>query len=84
MNPRRRVRIKRLEATRTSSVRSRDPGLENEQLLALYTTMVRTRVMEERALILQRQGRIGFYVPCTGQEASHVGTAAALRPAAIA
>ncbi|MCB9880552.1 MAG: pyruvate dehydrogenase (acetyl-transferring) E1 component subunit alpha [Planctomycetes bacterium] len=56
----------------------RDPGLSDERLLELYATMVRTRVMEERALVLQRQGRIGFYVPCTGQEASHIGTAAAL------
>lgn len=60
--------------------RSRDPGLDQDDLLRLYRTMVRTRVMEERALNLQRQGRIGFYVPCTGQEASHVGTAAALDP----
>ncbi len=58
---------------------ARDPGLSKAELLRLFETMVRTRVMEERALVLQRQGRIGFYVPCTGQEASHIGTAAALR-----
>src|SRR5690606_20414629 len=40
--------------------------------------MMQTRTMDERALVLQRQGRIGFYVPATGQEASHVGSAYAL------
>ena len=58
--------------------RSRDPGLDKDELLELFRTMIRTRVMEERALVLQRQGRIGFYVPCTGQEASHIGTAKAM------
>ncbi len=58
--------------------KGRDPNLPKERLLAIYRAMVMTRVMEERALNLQRQGRIGFYVPCRGQEASHVGTAAAL------
>jgi 2-oxoisovalerate dehydrogenase E1 component alpha subunit len=41
--------------------------------------MVMTRLLDERALKLQRQGRIGFYVPAEGQEASHVGAAFALR-----
>lgn len=67
-----------IDATGKAS-RSRDPSLSKEELLKLYATIVRTRVMEERALNLQRQGRIGFYVPCSGQEASHIGTAAALR-----
>ena len=31
-------------------------------------------------MILQRQGRIGFYGACTGQEAPPIGTVAALRP----
>jgi pyruvate dehydrogenase E1 component alpha subunit len=58
--------------------RTRDTDLDKEQLLLLFRTMIRTRVMEERALALQRQGRIGFYLPCTGQEASHIGAAFAL------
>lgn len=80
-----RTKVKSPTSSRGSKVLSvldrgnvRDPGLSDERLLGLYTAMVRTRVMEERALVLQRQGRIGFYVPCTGQEASHLGTAAAL------
>ncbi len=43
-------------------------------------TMVLARVLDERAIALQRQGRIGFYAPHSGQEAALVGSALALRP----
>jgi pyruvate dehydrogenase E1 component subunit alpha len=49
-----------------------------DQLLACYRTMVQARAMDERCLTLQRQGRIGFYVPLQGQEAAQVGAAMAL------
>jgi 2-oxoisovalerate dehydrogenase E1 component alpha subunit len=39
-----------------------------------------TREFDTRALRLQRQGRTGFYVPCTGEEALQIGSAAALNP----
>ena len=54
------------------------PRLGEEELHHIYRTMLLTRALDERAIKLQRQGRIGFYVPSVGQEASHVGTAAAL------
>ncbi len=56
------------------------PVLEKQELLRLYRAMVMTRALDERAIQLQRQGRIGFYVPSTGQEGSHVGAAFALAP----
>lgn len=59
--------------------RLNEPGLEKKELLELFRCMLMTRIMEDRALKLQRQGRIGFYLPCVGQEASHIGTAHALR-----
>jgi 2-oxoisovalerate dehydrogenase E1 component alpha subunit len=59
--------------------RGKDPNLGKEQLQMLYRVMVQTRAMDERGLVLQRQGSIGFYLPSTGQEASHVGGAFALR-----
>ena len=43
--------------------------------------MILSRAMDERCLSLQRQGRIGFYVPASGQEAAQIGCAAALEPA---
>src|SRR2546427_8731223 len=38
-----------------------------------YTTLFRS--LDNRMLSLQRQGRIGFYVPSTGEEACQVGSA---------
>ena len=65
--------------TKTVSPRKADPTeLSDERVLEMYRAMWMTRALDERALRLQRQGRIGFYVPAEGQEASHVGTAAAL------
>jgi 2-oxoisovalerate dehydrogenase E1 component alpha subunit len=54
------------------------PDLSDADLRKLYRVMVLTRMLDERAIKLQRQGRIGFYVPAEGQEASHVGAAFAL------
>jgi len=54
--------------------------LTSDQQLAAYRTMVLARVIDERCLMLQRQGRIGFYVPMQGQEAAQVGAALALQP----
>ncbi|MCC6783598.1 MAG: pyruvate dehydrogenase (acetyl-transferring) E1 component subunit alpha [Planctomycetes bacterium] len=61
--------------------KDKDPNLPAEQLRRLYEVMLMTRVLDERALALQRQGRIGVYLQALGQEASHVGAAAALRDA---
>ncbi len=46
----------------------------------MYRFMRLIRRLDERMVILQRQGRVGFYGSCTGQEATPVATAAALRP----
>jgi 2-oxoisovalerate dehydrogenase E1 component alpha subunit len=56
-----------------------DPGLAIDQVVALYKSMVRTRVVDDRMLKLQRQGRIAFHVGSLGEEAAIVGAAAALR-----
>jgi len=61
------------------AAKNKDPNLPAEQLRQLYAVMLATRIMDERALALQRQGRIGFYLQSKGQEASHIGAAAALR-----
>ncbi|MCI4324276.1 MAG: thiamine pyrophosphate-dependent enzyme [Thermoplasmata archaeon] len=54
--------------------------LPKAELPKLYRAMVLARVVDERCLTLQRQGRIGFYVPLQGQEAAQVGSAWALDP----
>jgi 2-oxoisovalerate dehydrogenase E1 component alpha subunit len=55
-----------------------EPDLSDEELLRFYDFMMLTREFDTRGLRLQRQGRTGFYVPCTGEEALQIGSAAAL------
>ncbi len=54
------------------------PKLNNDQLRELMRRMVFTRVWDERAINLGRQGRLGFYAPVSGQEASMIGSEFAL------
>jgi pyruvate dehydrogenase E1 component alpha subunit/2-oxoisovalerate dehydrogenase E1 component alpha subunit len=56
-----------------------DRRLTSEQLLEVYRAMALIRILDERMMTLQRQGRIGFYGACTGQEAACIGSAYALR-----
>lgn len=56
------------------------PDIDVATMLAMYRTMVLIRTLDERMIIMQRQGRIGFYGSCTGQEATPIATAMALRP----
>ncbi|MAB81799.1 MAG: pyruvate dehydrogenase (acetyl-transferring) E1 component subunit alpha [Planctomycetes bacterium] len=58
--------------------KGKDPNLSDDRLRKLYQTMVQARILDERGLALQRQGRIGFYLQALGQEASHVGSVATL------
>ncbi len=54
------------------------PDLTEEQLQELMRRMVYTRIWDQRAISLNRQGRLGFYAPVSGQEASMLGTQFAL------
>src|SRR3954464_6753776 len=56
------------------------PPMPRETLLRLYKEMVRLRTLDERMMTLQRQGRVGFYGACTGQEAATLASAIALEP----
>lgn len=55
-----------------------DPALPPEDLLVLFRNMLLLRALDEKAVSLQRSGRIGFFVPSTGQEASEIGSGFAL------
>lgn len=50
-----------------------DPGLADPELLHLYRSMVLLRALDEKGVVLQRSGRIGFYITSAGQEACPVG-----------
>ncbi len=54
------------------------PDLSDEELKELMTRMVYTRVLDQRSIALNRQGRLGFYAPTAGQEASQLGSQFAL------
>ena len=56
-----------------------EPVLPEDLLLRLYRAMKLGRLLDERMLSLQRQGRIGTFPPIKGQEASQLGAIAALR-----
>lgn len=54
------------------------PNLSREEAIKIANTMQYTRLLDERMVGAQRQGRISFYLACTGEEAAVVGSAAAL------
>ena len=54
------------------------PTLEPALLRELHRGMLRARVLDEKMLNLQRQGRIAFYAESRGQEAAVIGAVAAL------
>ncbi len=50
------------------------------ELLRLYRGMVLVRMLDDRLMGMQRQGRIGFYAEIKGQEGAVLGAASALAP----
>jgi pyruvate dehydrogenase E1 component alpha subunit/2-oxoisovalerate dehydrogenase E1 component alpha subunit len=54
--------------------------ISRDTLLSMYREMKKMRLLETRMVGLQRQGRVGFYGTCTGQEATPIATALATEP----
>jgi pyruvate dehydrogenase E1 component alpha subunit len=54
------------------------PALSDDQLKEIAYRMIFTRTWDDRAVNLGRQGRLGFYAPVSGQEATMVGSEFAL------
>ncbi|MFB6304368.1 MAG: pyruvate dehydrogenase (acetyl-transferring) E1 component subunit alpha [Haloferacaceae archaeon] len=54
------------------------PDLTDDELVGMYREMRLARHFDQRAVSLQRQGRMGTYPPLSGQEAAQVGSARAL------
>src|SRR4051794_26180190 len=55
-----------------------DPSLPHDVLMKAYREMRRLRIIDARMILLQRQGRVGFYGAATGQEAVPIATGLAL------
>ncbi|HFM8789581.1 TPA: pyruvate dehydrogenase (acetyl-transferring) E1 component subunit alpha, partial [Enterococcus faecium] len=51
------------------------PDLSDDELVELMTHMVWSRVLDQRSTALNRQGRLGFFAPTAGQEASQLASA---------
>lgn len=56
-----------------------DPRLDDATLTRIYRELRRLRLLDEKMLLVQRQGRIGFYGEVKGQEATPIATGFALR-----
>ncbi|KAJ3081229.1 hypothetical protein HK102_002499 [Quaeritorhiza haematococci] len=55
-----------------------DPQLSKDVCLKMYKDMVTLNIMDVILYEAQRQGRISFYMTSYGEEATHMGSAAAL------
>lgn len=56
---------------------AKEPQIDKKIALKIYRDMNYVRVLDERMIGAQRQGRLSFYLTCTGEEASVVGSVAA-------
>jgi len=55
-----------------------DPKIDKDTLLRMHRTMLLSRRFDEYQLRWQKQGRIGTFAPAKGQEASQIGSIAAV------
>ncbi len=55
------------------------PNLSQKQIKELYYWMNYTRIFDQKALSLQRTGRLGTYASTLGQEAANIGSVYALK-----
>jgi 2-oxoisovalerate dehydrogenase E1 component alpha subunit len=56
------------------------PDIDQTLATKIYRTLAFHRVLDERMVASQRQGRLSFYMTALGEEAASVGGAAALKP----
>ena len=56
------------------------PDIDKTLAVKIYETLAFHRVLDERMVASQRQGRLSFYMTALGEEAASVGGAAALQP----
>lgn len=66
--------------TATPAIQYHTEGIDKDTLLSLYQQLLLPRLIEEKMLILLRQGRISKWFSGIGQEAISVGATAALLP----
>lgn len=76
------IDIKRLEILAIDGTvdKSLMPKASDKLLLEMYRLMFQIRAFDERAILLQRSGRLGTYPMITGQEATQCVPPLALKP----
>lgn len=57
-----------------------NPNLSTEKLLKALEQMVLTRQFDERMQLMQRQGKVSFYIQCLGEEAVSIGQGMVFQP----
>jgi 2-oxoisovalerate dehydrogenase E1 component alpha subunit len=62
------------------STRPGAPEISADEARRLYRGLLQVRIVDDRMMKLQRQGRLGFYMLSLGEEATHFGGAFPLRP----
>ncbi|WP_166966677.1 alpha-ketoacid dehydrogenase subunit alpha/beta [Yeosuana marina] len=65
-------------STSLENIDYNNEGIDNETLLSLYKNLLKPRLIEEKMLILLRQGKISKWFSGIGQEAIAVGVTMAL------
>jgi 2-oxoisovalerate dehydrogenase E1 component len=55
-------------------------NLSNERLQSAYKTVLTSRLIDAKILVLLKQGKAFFHIGCSGHEVAQVATAAAMRP----
>ncbi|GAA0851958.1 thiamine pyrophosphate-dependent dehydrogenase E1 component subunit alpha [Aliiglaciecola litoralis] len=70
--------LQMLQSDGTAHSDSELPELDQQTCEKILKTMHYIRVLDERMIGAQRQGRISFYLACSGEEAAAIGSAAAL------
>jgi 2-oxoisovalerate dehydrogenase E1 component alpha subunit len=51
------------------------PNIPEATLVRIFETMLQVRIVDDRMMRIQRQGRLGFYMKSIGEEASHFAVA---------
>jgi len=69
-----------LQADGSLTTGAKAPPLHQKLAEKLYRDMLYIRCLDERMVGAQRQGRLSFYLTCTGEEAAVAGTIAAFQP----
>ena len=66
------------DKTKSSTIEYQKNTISNEILLDLYSSMLKPRMIEEKMLVLLRQGKVSKWFSGIGQEAISVGVAKSL------